>query len=285
MNKYDNTDWSVTFSSSCSHCHLFFSWRVCDAEGWVLQHTRRGDKWVFKTPVDWLVRDYTDRSVDWWFWDILGDYTAQYIGDCHNPVWESCLPAIKRWQRVLNTGAPPKIYRYWLLETTCQHMKNGLPRDDCPARPGDLVIFHVHFWWMVGGPNLQKTHQPHVKGCSHAMGKRCSVTTSDTIGFQRCFAAGIWHAHEAAFMHFIHLYPTYSYFILRNVWGLFLVALWPCGSSLNSLQSVHNSQELWLFLNFCHHFDAPGIRSLGTFWAIPKDAANANAGSKSRCRL
>ena len=166
MNKYDNTDWSVTFSSSCSHCHLFFSWRVCDAEGWVLQHTRRGDKWVFKTPVDWLVRDYTDRSVDWWFWDILGDYTAQYIGDCHNPVWESCLPAIKRWQRVLNTGAPPKIYRYWLLETTCQHMKNGLPRDDCPARPGDLVIFHVHFWWMVGGPNLQKHTNPTWKAAA-----------------------------------------------------------------------------------------------------------------------
>ena len=79
MNKYDNTDWSVTFSSSCSHCHLFFSWRVCDAEGWVLQHTRRGDKWVFKTPVDWLVRGL--------YWQICWLMILGYSGRLYCPIY------------------------------------------------------------------------------------------------------------------------------------------------------------------------------------------------------
>lgn len=92
MNKYDNNDWSVTFSSSCSHCHLFFSWRVCDAEGTLSLTAYTGGRQMSVQDPCWLISPgiiLTDLLINdsGIFWAIiLPNISGIVTIQCGNPV-------------------------------------------------------------------------------------------------------------------------------------------------------------------------------------------------------
>ena len=131
-------------------------------------------------------------------------------------------------------------------------------------------------------PQPAKTHQPHVKGCSHAMGKRCF---SDDLRYYRVPAVFCrWNlACSRSGLH--ALYPSLSYLFLLHIEKRLRIVLGgPCGPCGFLFEQPAKRPQfpriVIIFEFFVIILMLLGSAVSGRSEQFPRMQQNANAGSK-----